>query len=308
LRLGESLHKGVTLKEQKSNGKKVGQFKNFSIFALIPLLIFAVVLLVPFVRGIFFTFTDWNGFEFNNFVGLDNYQASLKDDNFWQAIWITFGYVGASLVLVNLVGFGLALLVTIPLRGANILRTFFFVPNLIGGVILGLIWQFIFGQALPTISENLSLPIFQNNWLLQPGTAFWSLVVVTVWQMSGYMMIIYVTGLMSIEKDVLEAALIDGATAWRTLVSIKIPLMAQAFTISLFLTLRNTFMAYDVNLALTGGGPYRSTELISLHVFKEAFGFGRFATGQSQAVMMFLIIAIAAMTQVIISKRTEVQR
>jgi len=121
-------------------------------------------------------------------------------------------------------------------------------------------------------------------------------------------MIIYVTGLMSIEKDVLEAALIDGAKGLRTLVSIKIPLMASAVTISLFLTLRNTFMAYDVNLALTGGGPYRSTELISLHVFKEAFGFGFFATGQAQAVLMFLIIAVAALTQVIISKRTEVQR
>lgn len=282
--------------------------KNFAIFGLIPLVIFALVLVTPFIRGIFYTFTDWNGFEYEEFVGFANYEASLADETFWKAIWMTFGYVGASLVLVNLVGFGLALLVTIPMRGANILRTAFFVPNLIGGVILGLIWQFLFDQALPTISENLSLPIFQENWLLTPETAFWSLVIVTVWQMSGYMMIIYVTGLMSIEKDVLEAALIDGSTGWRTLTQIKIPLMASAFTISLFLTLRNTFMAYDVNLALTGGGPYRSTELISLHVFKEAFGFGFFGTGQSQAVLMFLIIAVAAITQVIISKRTEVQR
>lgn len=282
--------------------------KSFAIFALIPLAIFAIVLVIPFIRGIFFTFTDWDGFDYENFVGFANYEASLQDETFWQAIGITFAYVAASLVLVNLVGFALALLVTIPMRGANILRTAFFVPNLIGGVILGLIWQFIFDQALPTISENLSLPIFQENWLLKPDTAFWSLVIVTVWQMSGYMMIIYVTGLMSIERDVLEAALIDGSTGWRTLVSIKIPLMASAFTISLFLTLRNTFMAYDVNFALTGGGPYRSTEFISLHVFKEAFGFGFFATGQAQAVLMFLIIAVAAITQVIISKRTEVQR
>jgi raffinose/stachyose/melibiose transport system permease protein len=288
--------------------KQLGGVKSFAIFALIPLAIFAIVLVIPFIRGIFFTFTDWDGFDYENFVGLANYEASLQDETFWQAIAITFAYVAASLVLVNLVGFALALLVTIPMRGANILRTAFFVPNLIGGVILGLIWQFIFDQALPTISENLSLPIFQENWLLKPDTAFWSLVIVTVWQMSGYMMIIYVTGLMSIERDVLEAALIDGSTGWRTLVSIKIPLMASAFTISLFLTLRNTFMAYDVNFALTGGGPYRSTEFISLHVFKEAFGFGFFATGQAQAVLMFLIIAVAAITQVIISKRTEVQR
>ena len=292
----------------RTTAKRIAQVKNFAIFALIPLMIFALVLVTPFIRGIFYTFTDWNGFEYEEFVGFENYEASLADETFWKAIWITFAYVGASLLLVNAVGFGLALLVTIPMRGANILRTAFFVPNLIGGVILGLIWQFLFDQALPTISENLSLPIFQENWLLTPETAFWSLVIVTVWQMSGYMMIIYVTGLMSIEKDVLEAALIDGSTGWRTLTQIKIPLMASAFTISLFLTLRNTFMAYDVNLALTGGGPYRTTELISLHVFKEAFGFGFFGTGQAQAVLMFLIIAVAAITQVIISKRTEVQR
>lgn len=288
--------------------KTIAEIKKFGVFALIPLAIFAIVLIVPFVRGIYFTFTNWDGFDYDAFVGFDNYAASLADDKFWAAIWLTFAYVAASLILVNLVAFGLALIVTLPLRGTTVLRTFFFVPNLIGGVILGLIWQFIFGQALPTISETFELPIFTTNWLLDTTTAFWSLVIVTVWQMSGYMMIIYVTGLMSIEKDVLEASLIDGATGWRTLVLIKMPLMAQAFTISLFLTLRNTFMAYDVNLALTGGGPYRTTELISMHVFKEAFGFGFFATGQSQAVLMFLMIAVAAITQVIISKRSEVQR
>jgi raffinose/stachyose/melibiose transport system permease protein len=288
--------------------KKFAEIKKFGIFALIPLAIFAIVLIVPFVRGIYYTFTNWDGFDYDSFVGFDNYAESLADDKFWAAIWLTFAYVAASLILVNLVAFGLALIVTLPLRGTTVLRTFFFVPNLIGGVILGLIWQFIFGQALPTISETFELPIFTTNWLLDTTTAFWSLVIVTVWQMSGYMMIIYVTGLMSIEKDVLEASLIDGATGWRTLVLIKMPLMAQAFTISLFLTLRNTFMAYDVNLALTGGGPYRTTELISMHVFKEAFGFGFFATGQSQAVLMFLMIAVAAITQVIISKRAEVQR
>lgn len=296
------------MQSSSSSVRRMAELKRFGLFALIPLFIFLFVLVIPFIRGIFFTFTDWDGFDYTTFVGFDNYVESLKDEEFWNAILITFAYVFASLIFVNLVGFGLALLVTIPMRGANVLRTFFFVPNLIGGVILGLIWQFIFGQALPTISELFSLPVFQENWLLDTTTAFWSMVIVTVWQMSGYMMIIYITGLMSIEKDVLEAAVIDGASAFKTLVAIKMPLMAQAFTISLFLTLRNTFMAYDVNLALTGGGPYRTTELISLHVFKEAFGFGFFATGQSQAVLMFLIIAVAALTQVVISKRTEVQR
>lgn len=284
------------------------EIKRFLVFALIPLSIFVLVLVVPFSRGVFFSFTDWNGFDVTKFVGLDNYIASMQDQAFWSSLLLTLAYVAASLVLVNIVAFGLALLVTIPLRGVNFLRTTFFVPNLIGGVILGLIWQFLFGQALPVIAETTGIPIFQENWLLDTSTAFWAMVIVTVWQMSGYMMIIYVTALMGIERDVLEAAFIDGANNSQTLYYIKLPLMAQAFTISLFLTMRNAFMAYDLNLALTGGNPYRTTELISLHVFREAFGYGNFAAGQSQAVLMFIVIAIAALTQVIISKRMEVQR
>lgn len=190
----------------------------------------------------------------------------------------------------------------------NFLRTAFFVPNLIGGVILGLIWQFLFGQAFTALAESSGIPFFKENWLLDTTTAFWAMVIVTVWQMSGYMMIIYVTALMSIEKDVIEASFIDGASNGQTLYYIKLPLMAQAVTISLFLTIRNAFMAYDLNLALTGGGPYRTTELISLHVFKEAFGFGNFTGGQSQAIIMFIVIAIVALVQVVVSKRLEVQR
>jgi raffinose/stachyose/melibiose transport system permease protein len=284
------------------------EIKRFMTFALIPLAIFTIVLIVPFTRGIYFSFTDWNGFDVTEFVGFDNYVTSFQDQAFWHALTFTIAYVIASIILVNLVAFGLALIVTIPLRGVNFLRTAFFVPNLIGGVILGLIWQFLFGQALPIIAKSTGIPLFESNWLLDTNTAFWAMVIVTVWQMSGYMMIIYVTALMSIEKDVLEAAFIDGANNSQTLYYIKLPLMAQAFTISLFLTMRNAFMAYDLNLALTGGNPYGTTELISLFVFREAFGFGNFATGQAQAIIMFIVIAIAALTQVVISKRREVQR
>jgi raffinose/stachyose/melibiose transport system permease protein len=213
-----------------------------------------------------------------------------------------------SLVAVNVVAFGLALLVTVNLRSANIFRTFFFVPNLIGGVVLGVIWQFIFNSALVSLSTRFDIPFLSSSWLNETESAFWALIIVTVWQSSGYMMIIYITGLVSIEQDVLEAARIDGASALRTLLSVKIPLMAQAFTISLFLTLRGGFMAYDVNVALTGGGPFRTTELISMHIFQDAFAFGNFGTGQSKAVIMFLVVAIVALVQVSISKRFEVQR
>jgi raffinose/stachyose/melibiose transport system permease protein len=257
---------------------------------------------------LFLTFTDWNGFEFTSFTGFDNYILSFQDPTFWSTLTFTALFVVVSLVAVNVVAFGLALLVTVNLRSANVFRTFFFVPNLIGGVILGVIWQFIFNSALVSLAERFDIPFLSSSWLNETESAFWALIIVTVWQSSGYMMIIYITGLVSIEQDVLEAARIDGASALRTLLAVKIPLMAQAFTISLFLTLRGGFMAYDVNVALTGGGPFRTTELISMHIFQDAFAFGNFGTGQSKAVIMFLMVAIVALVQVTISKRFEVQR
>jgi raffinose/stachyose/melibiose transport system permease protein len=263
---------------------------------------------VPFVNGFYYTLTDWDGFEATKFVGFSNYTKSFQDPTFWSTLRFTSLFVVVSLIAVNVVAFGLALIVTSKLRSRNILRTFFFVPNLIGGVILGVIWQFIFNSALVSLANKYDWTLFKESWLQDTNKAFWALVIVTVWQSSGYMMIVYITGLVSIENEVLEASQIDGASPMRTLLAIKIPLMAQAFTIALFLTLRAGFMAYDVNVALTGGGPFRTTELISMHIFQDAFLNGNFGTGQSKAVIMFLMVAVAALVQVTISKRYEVQR
>jgi raffinose/stachyose/melibiose transport system permease protein len=277
-------------------------------FAGIPLAIFSIVLVVPFVNGVYYTFTDWDGFETTKLVGFSNYKKSFQDPTFWSTLRFTALFVFVSLILVNAVAFGLALIVTSKLRSKNILRTFFFVPNLVGGVVLGVIWQFIFNSALVALANKYNWEPLKQSWLQDTNKAFWALIIVTVWQSSGYMMIVYITGLISIETDVLEASQIDGASPMRTLFTIKIPLMAQAFTIALFLTLRGGFMAYDVNVALTGGGPFRTTELISLHIFQDAFANGNFGTGQSKAVVMFLIVALAALVQVTVSKRYEVQR
>lgn len=282
--------------------------KRFLQFSFLPLAIFTIVLIVPFVNGVYYTFTDWDGFEATKLVGFDNYVKSFQDPTFWATMRFTALFVVVSMVAVNAVAFGLALIVTSKLRSRNILRTFFFVPNLIGGVVLGVIWQFIFNSALVSIANKYDWELFKESWLNDTNKAFWALIIVTVWQSSGYMMIVYITGLISIEQDVLEASQIDGASPARTLLTIKIPLMAQAFTIALFLTLRGGFMAYDVNLALTGGGPFRETELISMHIFQDAFANGNFGTGQSKAVVMFIVVALAALVQVTVSKRYEVQR
>ena len=288
--------------------KRARATKRFLKLALTPLLIFTVVLVIPFLNGLYYTFTDWDGFEATKLVGFENYKKSFQDPTFWSTLRFTALFVVVSLVIVNVVAFGLALIVTSNLRSRNFLRTFFFVPNLIGGVVLGVIWQFIFNSAIVALAEKYNWEIFKQSWLQDTNKAFWALIIVTVWQSSGYMMIVYITGLISIEHDVLEASQIDGASPLRTLLTIKIPLMAQAFTIALFLTLRGGFMAYDVNVALTGGGPFRTTELISLHIFQDAFANGNFGTGQSKAVVMFIIVALAALVQVTISKRYEVQR
>jgi len=299
----------ILLKEEKEvqviSARKT---KKFLKFAGTPLVIFTIVLVVPFVNGFYYTFTDWDGFEVTKLVGFKNYADSFADPKFWVTLRFTALFVVVSLVLVNVVAFGLALIVTSKLRSKNILRTFFFVPNLIGGVVLGVIWQFIFNSAIVSLANKYDWELFKESWLQDTNKAFWALIIVTVWQSSGYMMIVYITGLVSIENDVLEASQIDGASPLRTLFLIKIPLMAQAFTIALFLTLRSGFMAYDVNVALTDGGPYRTTELISLHIFQDAFLEGDFGTGQSKAVIMFLVVALAALVQVTISKRYEVQR
>ena len=287
---------------------KTRSLKKFLKFAGIPLAIFTVVLVVPFVNGFYYTFTDWDGFKVDKFVGFDNYAESFADPKFWSTLKFTGLFVIVSLILVNVVAFGLALIVTSNLRSRNFLRTLFFVPNLVGGVVLGVIWQFIFNSAIVALANKYDWELFKQSWLQDTNKAFWALIIVTVWQSSGYMMIVYITGLVSIENDVLEASQIDGASPLRTLFAIKIPLMAQAFTIALFLTLRGGFMAYDVNVALTGGGPFRTTELISLHIFQDAFGEGNFGTGQSKAVVMFIIVALAALVQVTVSKRYEVQR
>ena len=237
--------------------------KDFCMFALPGLFCFVAVVIVPFVYGVYLTLTDWNGVsKVKNFVGLKNFAGVMRDGQFWTSLLLTFKYVIVVVLLVNVLAFGIAYLLTRGMKGQNFFRAGFFTPNLIGGIVLGYIWQFVFSRVFVSIGETTGWKLFEVSWLSDPDKAFAALVLVSVWQLSGYMILIYVAGFMGLSEDVMEAAQIDGASGFVKLKSIIMPLMMSSVTICLFLTLSRAFMVYDVNLSLTAGcDPSRSPHL-----------------------------------------------
>jgi raffinose/stachyose/melibiose transport system permease protein len=281
----------------------------YALFTVPLLIIFASVVIIPFIMGIAYSFFDWDGIKANPmiFVGLENYIDLFSDERFRSSAWITIKFTILSVITVNTLGVAFALLVTSKLRTVNVARAMLFMPNLIGGLILGYIWQFIFADALKLIGEATGFEGVFFNWLLDPDYALYATVFVFTWQMAGYMMIIYIAGIQGISNEVMEAAKIDGANYWQTLKSIILPLLMPSFTICLFLTLSFGFKIYDVNLSLTGGGPVNSTELFALHIYNEIFGYGNYGFGQAKAVVFFLLVALVTLTQVYITKKREVE-
>jgi raffinose/stachyose/melibiose transport system permease protein len=286
--------------------------KNIAWYALFtfPLLfIFTTVVIIPFVIGIAYSFIEWDGIPANPkvFVGFENYVALFSDQRFLASAGITVLFTLLSLIAVNVLGLIFSLMVTAGLKTSNAARTMLFMPNLIGGLILGYIWQFIFTDAFKMIGESTGWSGFFFNWLLNPQYALIALVIVFTWQMAGYTMVIYIAGIQGIPDDVLEAAWVDGANAWQRLTRIKFPLLMPSFTICLFLSLSGAFKIYDVNLSLTGGGPVNKTEMFAMNIFNEIFGYGNYGLGQAKAIVFFLIVALITLTQVILTKRREVQ-
>lgn len=265
-------------------------------------------MIVPFIYGVYLTLTDWNGVsEVKNFIGLANFAGVIKDTQFWTSILLTFKYVIAVVVLVNVLAFAIAYLLTRGIKGQNFFRAGFFTPNLIGGIVLGYIWQFVFSRVFVSIGESTGWSFFEISWLSEPNKAFLALVLVSVWQLSGYMILIYVAGFTGMNEDVLEAANIDGASGWVKLKNIILPLMMSSITICLFLTLSRAFMVYDVNLSLTAGAPYGTTEMAAMHVYEKAFTSRQFGVGQAEAFILFIIVACISGAQVYFTKKKEVE-
>ncbi|HJC32371.1 MAG TPA: sugar ABC transporter permease [Candidatus Anaerobutyricum faecale] len=281
--------------------------KQYIMFAGITTLVFAAVVIVPFIYGLYLTFTSWDGVSKSKpFVGFANYVATFQDSAFWAALGRTFIYSFVAVILVNVVAFILAYLVTRGVKGQNFFRAGFFVPNLIGGIVLGYVWKFVFNRALVALGEAFSIGALSTSWLSTSGGAMVCLIIVAVWQYAGYMMLIYVAGFMSVSNDVLEAAKIDGCTDFQTIVHISVPLMVSSFVQCLFLTITRCFMVYDVNLSLTKGEPFNSSVMAAMHVYNQAFTYKNYGTGQAEALVLFVVCAVIGVLQVYIGKKAEV--
>jgi raffinose/stachyose/melibiose transport system permease protein len=294
------------MRQGKSNGPEC--LKTFAAFALPGICIFLAVVITPFLYGLYLTFTDWDGVKASKkIIGFANYGSVFQDSKFWTALLLTLKYVVCTVILANLIAFLLAWPLSSGFRGQNFFRAGFFTPNLIGGVVLGFIWQFVFSQALVTAGETTGLPIFSSSWLSDPDKAFWALVIVTVWQLSGYLMLIYIAGFTGLPRDVLEAAEIDGAAGLKRLSGVVIPLLIPSFVICLFFSLSRAFMVYDLNLTLTRGGPFESTVLAAMHVYIKAFTSRQYGPGQAEALILFLMVALISYIQVSIGKKMEME-
>lgn len=273
--------------------------KYFPVFALPTPAAFFISFLLPFIMGCYLSFCEFTTVTDAEFIGIGNYLKAFQDENFLNALIFTIKFTVISVVSINILAFFLALALTKGIKGTNLFRTVFFMPNLIGGIVLGYIWQLIINGVLYKFNATLSL---------DAKYGFWGLIVLMNWQMIGYMMIIYVAGIQNISSDIIEAAKIDGANKVQTLFRVTIPLVMPSVTICLFLVLTNSFKLFDQNLALTAGAPGRSSSMLALDIFDTFYGRnGWEGVGQAKAVVFFVIVAIVALTQLYFTRRKEVE-
>ncbi len=273
----------------------------FPIFVLPTLIAFLIAFVIPFIMGLYLSFTEFRTVQDATFVGFKNYiEAFTEGSDFLNALWFTVKFALTSVITINLFAFILALLLTKKIFGTNLFRTVFFLPNLIGGIVLGYIWQLILNGVL----LNFGYSITSNE-----NFGFLGLVILMNWQMIGYMMIIYIAGLSAVPTDILEAAKVDGAGTLTTLFRITIPSVMPSITICLFLTITNSFKLFDQNLALTAGAPSGRTKMLALDIYETFYGrIGYEGVGQAKAVIFFLIVAVIALTQLVLTRRKEVEQ
>ena len=273
--------------------------KYFPVFALPTLAAFLIAFVIPFIIGIYLSFTEFTTIVDARWVGVKNYIKAFSTADFRNALWFTVKFTVVSVITINVIAFLLSLILTRGLKGTNIFRTVFFMPNLIGGIVLGYIWQLIINGVLSFMGVTITY---------DAKYGFWGLVFLINWQLIGYMMIIYIAGIHNIPTDLIDAAKVDGAGAWQTLKNVTIPMVMPSVTICLFLTLTNSFKMFDANLALTDGAPSRQTAMLALDIFKTFYGrAGWQGVGQAKAVVFSIIVAAIALLQLAITRKREVE-
>ncbi|WP_433944402.1 carbohydrate ABC transporter permease [Paenibacillus sp. SN-8-1] len=273
--------------------------KYFALFALPTILAFLIAFIIPFILGIYLSLTEFTTVNDAKWVGFSNYVKAFSNQEFLNALWFTVKFTVVSVITINVFAFLLGLLLTRGKKGTNLFRTIFFMPNLIGGIVLGYIWQLIINGVL--IHFDLTLTSSATY-------GFWGLVILMNWQLIGYMMIIYIAGIQNVPKDLMEAAQIDGANRFRILRSVTLPMVMPSITICLFLSLSNSFKLFDQNLALTAGAPAKQTSMLALDIYNTFYGkTGWEGVGQAKAVVFFVLVALIALVQLVITRRKEVE-
>ena len=289
--------------------RKLGLIGDYVVFMLPALALFVILCLVPFFQQIWYSFTDWDGIKSSyNLVGLKNYIRVFNDGKYWASMWFTIKFTLCVTVFSNIIGFlwAYGLSKDVPFR--NFMRAGFYMPKIVGGVILGFVWRFIFQNLFPVIGQLTGINWLAQTWFSTADSSFWALVIVMVWSMSGYMMIIYLAGLTSISDDYIEAATVDGARGRHVLFQIVIPLIMPSITQCLFLSIVNCLRMYDLNISLTNGNPFRMSEAVTMNVYQTAFSSNQLGFGSAKALILVLIIAAISICQVAITSRKEVSQ
>lgn len=274
--------------------------KYFPLFALPTLIAFTIGFIIPFIMGVYLSFCEFTTVTDAKFVGISNYLKIFSDDTFIHSLWYTALFTIVSVIAINFFAFVIAMLLTKGIKGTNIFRTVFFMPNLIGGIVLGYVWQLI----LNGILANFTRTLVYSEWY-----GFWGLLILMCWQQIGYMMIIYIAGIQNIPGELIEAAKIDGASGWQVLKNVTLPMVMPSITICTFLTLTNGFKLFDQNLALTSGEPAKKSQMLALNIYDTFYGRTNWeGVGQAKAVVFFILVAVIAIAQNYLTRRKEVQQ
>ena len=276
------------------------------VFCGVIVAMFLLMKIVPFFLSIGYAFTDWNGISgVVTFNGVQNFIRLLGDTQFWYSLRFTLAQCLVAVISANLFGFFLAYFLVKPLKARGLLRAGFYLPNVIGGLVLGFIWQFIFLKVFPAIGEVTGIGFFKLMWLGTPATAFWGLCIVQAWSFVGYYMLLYIAGFTALPSDCLESARVDGANARQTLFRIIVPLMRNTFTRCLFLSIVNSFKIYTVNMALTDGGPWGSSEGIAMNIYKTAFTENSMGYGSAKSLVFTTFVILFTALQLYLTSKGE---